>query len=362
MTCFLLLSLYCGEQPKTGTTYLEQLIALQEQMKCVTVQYTDISHPATDEEIRLIEALIASDPVRAKRNLWDSASRFILTKEDCAIRSYGVVWKKCDSLERCDMTLLANNQVRKSEAFDGNIVRTLSFSQNGDINGSIMDADGAYWYTQNRATPGAALFTYFQFPYEKMISQRRNFSSTQSTLNGLAVTIYKFRHPLDSVNTDFELFVDDKNRLLKRHIYYPYVRSPKGLHEIHTFNDYKKFHALDGKYVEFPTRIDLHYVMDIDRGNHVVVYKKQTLTITDIAFHDQLPRDEFTLLFPSKAKIYDGLTGLGWLEPGVRPSRIFKEERASPLTISLVTCLALFASALLIMRARASYLRRSSMS
>mgnify|MGYP001577319726 FL=1 len=83
--------------------------------------------------------------------------------------------------------------------------------------------------------------------------------------------------------------------------------------------------------------------MGLHPNGKLVEYLTLNIETKDIKFNMEIPDGVFELRIPSDARVWDGVTGLGWLEPGNRPEMLFPEEarRKRWITVAVVVLLAL---------------------
>jgi len=109
------------------------------------------------------------------------------------------------------------------------------------------------------------------------------------------------------------------------------------------FTQYRAFNDPSGEVISYPMEIVYHYYIGHAPNGTLVETGTKTYTIEDIKFNIDIPDDKFDLKIPKDAKVFDGVTGLGWLPEGERPAALFPEEarQARWIMFAVIVSLAL---------------------
>jgi hypothetical protein len=120
--------------------------------------------------------------------------------------------------------------------------------------------------------------------------------------------------------------------------------------EVHLFSEYRAFENPVGDPVWFPTHAEYRTNMGITSSDALAENKTLTVDVTEIKFNVDIDDEQFQLLIPRSAKVWDGVTGLGFLKPGDRPEALFPEEaeRAFRIRVLVTAILILFCSGLIV--------------
>ncbi|MCI0381053.1 MAG: hypothetical protein L0215_26005 [Gemmataceae bacterium] len=208
---------------------------------------------------------------------------------------------------------------------------------------SVDTTKSGHWSDSNHVHPFSLVYVYYERPYSEWVHEGVNFTLAREQHHGRSVTRVAVTNPKNPGNTII-LFFGRDGRLIERQIIFQLPSEPKPfVCEIHELSDYETFPNPNGEPIWFPRRAVYHYNMGVHPNGTLVEYLTETIHIKDIKFNVEIPDGVFELPIPSDARVWDGVTGLGWLEPGNRPEMIFPEEahRKRWLTIGIVVGLGL---------------------
>lgn len=126
--------------------------------------------------------------------------------------------------------------------------------------------------------------------------------------------------------------------------------------EKHTFFDYRSYTDSSGETIWFPHEATYKTYARLPSDGSAIEKSVRKVKIRDIKFNVEIPDEFFELKIPKNAKLYDGVTGLGWLPEGERPDELFPAEaRARHWTwaaIGIFTTALILAFAVVIVRRR----------
>jgi hypothetical protein len=254
-------------------------------------------------------------------------------------------------MEREDKTSVTESLI-STKAFDGNVVRTLGQSVDGPI-AFIDSAETGHFSNANRLEPFAFLFEYINEPYSQLIQTSpdcRVSSRRYHDTDGLEVS---FVHP-KFLYMRFVLVLDEKYRLVQRDEIMQRTgdKEPR-LYERHEFTDYKAYDDPSGEQIWFPSHALYRYYMGNMPDGSPVNHTTKQIEITSLEFNVNIPDDVFTLDIPKNARVYDRLTGRGWLdkEPA-RMAHSASRTRSNLWLIGAGIALPLFIIALYYLRRR----------
>jgi hypothetical protein len=315
----------CSVHGDCGSDYAAHLKA---QLGLVRTLCTDLNtrtFATTSEMKEVLASYMNQHPARFKERM-ETLDMFVTTERHAKLGSWRGRWIRSGVRERLDIMLGYSDKVRETLSFDGGIVR--SIVRSGDaVHATLHETVGAHWHTANRVSPWTFLYCFREDKYHEMLmlEHRSEYREVQSGPN----TVISFRHPKADVGVWFELTIDRGTmRLLERRVYYRDLFHPENreLREIHRFYDYSLF-DVDSQRIELPTRGVYSYVLGENGKTVLPEWKCEEVRLTNIAINEVVEASYFEPAIPADAKIYDGLTGLGWLETGMDPNAVIQSYR-----------------------------------
>ncbi len=254
----------------------------------------------------------------------DQWNAFVYNEQDALVRSRDIEWWRKGDRERVDVFA---SDVSKSfegphadkmsyEAFDGSIVRTYA-KYPDEVRGAIGSMESTDRNQVNRNLPFSFLHEYVMTPFSDIIRDSPNFAVTRASDKVKELVEVSFSHPAFTAHSFVARF-DEDTRLVERDLYIrtsadPDSDSEQRLYTRTNFADYELFTAQDGSLIWFPTLVEEHFFLDDPTGGDPVEYHSVRAHVYDIEFNAEIENDWFVLEFPKGARIYDKLTGLGWL-------------------------------------------------
>ncbi len=274
---------------------------------------------------------------------------YVYNEHDSRVRNNLIHWWRKGEKERNETFIPGDDSEGgkpSTTAFDGQIVRTLGHHEDG-IRGSIESIRGAAWNAINRIDPFSFLYQFQNLCYSEIIAKGPEFNCYFIERAGEKYTRVSVAHPKFQW-CSFVLEFDNQNRLIERQIIRKVEHDPKPrLHEKHRFFDYKAYQDASGETIWFPHRGEYSYYLGPLNNGGVVEYSSKTIRVRDIKFNVDIPDEKFVLAFPKNAKIYDGLTGAGWLEESVKPS-LWDPPKSNWWRVPLVVICVLFLMAVVV--------------
>jgi prepilin-type N-terminal cleavage/methylation domain-containing protein/prepilin-type processing-associated H-X9-DG protein len=294
-------------------------------MKCEYERVMSVTDAATADQIR--RALAGEkDP-----NSW----RAYIRSEKFAYANSAILrWYRKGDKDRLEKFAIDADLSRAKpliRAFDGQIRRIINPGKGGEPPTATVDTLGSSaWLMMPRDDPISWLYRYAEIPYSELLARALKFDARRIQRDGQSFTEIAFTPAADSplANEPQVLLFDIQRRLVERQIYI--ARDPKAapyLYKKHFFSDYRSIVDASGETIWFPWQADYRlYLHGRLLDGNTVETRRERLAIRSIEFNIDLPDEIFEPLIPSDAKVNDGITGLGWLEPGVRPPLAFPRE------------------------------------
>lgn len=151
-------------------------------------------------------------------------------------------------------------------------------------------------------------------PYSQLIANGNNFSAKKIVTDGKECTRVFVQHPATNKRS-FLLVYDDQFRLIERQLIFKIEPDPEPrIYERHVFSNYKEYEDPSGEVIWFPTKAVYHdYVGNSPDGTPVEV-EQRTINIREIKFNVDIPDEKFVIKFPLGIKMYDGVSGMGWMD------------------------------------------------
>lgn len=206
-----------------------------------------------------------------------------------------------------------------------------------------------------RIDPVVFTLRYYEDPYSQVIEEATKFDTrTERRGNELlyhVTTLTGGHRDADYLDFVFDGHFRQRERSLR-------ILLPNGksfLNHKYWFSDYRPYPTVSGESAWIPNRVVYAlYNGNLPSGERMEVMR-QVITMQNIQLNIDIPDQLFELEIPRDAKIYDGVTGLGWLPPGERPAALFPAEaRARRIWLTAVVVV----GALLVVGAGLLYVRR----
>ncbi len=244
-----------------------------------------------------------------------------LVTDEFVARNNGVVqWWRKGVAERSDRYPYSDaksafdaNAPVLTTAFDGQVVRALGKTGTG-LAGSINTVDGADWNRDNRVGPYSLIYEWYGTPYSKVVADAADFKMSPVVRDGKSYT----EVTLLANKTDWltaVLLLDENRRIVERQVYGKLDKEPAArLWEKVIISDYQSIKDAGGETIWFPRQAVYHRFCGALANGTPVEYSAETLRIREIALNIDIPDSKFVLTFPPGTRIYDGMTGLGFLD------------------------------------------------
>lgn len=209
------------------------------------------------------------------------------------------------------------------EAFDGQVVRRINPKADQTL-ASINSIESGHWKTVNEIHPFSFIYFFQYTPYSEIVEKSPIFEVTPLTIEGEKYTSILIRHPtIDFIR--FRLTYDSQWRLFERHELWKNKKNKFETREIHRFMDWQAFPNPKGEPVNLPSKAQYRYFMGETTNGTLAEYWTYNITLFKLDLNIEIPDEVFELKFPPNTKIYDGITGLGWLEPNENVDHLLPE-------------------------------------
>jgi hypothetical protein len=270
--------------------------------------------PTKDEDVPRLRAVC-----KARGNEQDY-QRYIYTTESALRRNCVVRWIGLGIKERSEAyATLADlaegeNRAIKVLAFDGQVIRSFS-PQESQVLARIDSRSSADWDTATHLSIYSLLFAYHSRNYSDLLETSDNVEISAIKVDNEQGTRVVFVHP-DFKYQSFDLAFDKRLRLRRRVNILQlkdFDREPRP-YEIYEFTDYKVYDDESGERIDFPQKVTYHHIAGLDPATREPVeYMTEQITLQGTWFNRPVPDTLFAIELPKDAKIYDGLTGRGWI-------------------------------------------------
>ena len=270
--------------------------------------------PTAGKEFKRIEA--------ASRNRGDAEDvwrRYITNEQMAAEHTTDVEWWRKGEMERVDVyqhaSSPAERRLVRSTGFDGSVVRSINVGNDGTTIGNLENVDGGGLSNTNREWPFSFLHEFQMTPYSDIVRRSPEYDESYVERDGARYRQVRVRHP-DIDFVAFELTFDEDHRLTERRIYWQLTsygeEEPQcRLHQ--EFGDYRLVECADGNTVWFPHEVVNHNYVGPLLDGEPVEWQTKRVTVEEIEFNIDIPDETFQVPFPPGIRVYDGLTGLGWI-------------------------------------------------
>ncbi|MCI0464384.1 MAG: hypothetical protein L0Z62_46210 [Gemmataceae bacterium] len=270
-------------------------------MEC---EYDYFQSPTRPDQVDLLRRLCGRDE--------RSFQMYLCTEQHARARGFSGRWWRKGAKERLDKasTRTGGRSFKAVTAYDGNVVRELSDGH--EVVGSINTVEGAHWNDSFRLNPFVLLYEVFGTPCSKIIGDGQDYAASRVMVGGKPHTHIFVNTPTGPPG--FTFLFDDNHRLIEQ----GFVRlkpTGKKFYECQkTFlSDYRSYKDGSGETIWFPHKATLRYYTDPFPDGRVVEYTADTITFKKVRFNVEIPDDHFVIDLPPDAKVYDGVTGQGWL-------------------------------------------------
>lgn len=283
--------------------------------------YFEIKVPPTQPDmIPIIEEVCE---LQGKRN---QVGRFVTDDALAETLSNRIHWWRSGDKERYDKLPLkvGDKPVEPSRAaFDGQVVRRIDPKADQTV-ASINSTESGHWKSVNEIHPFSFVYYYQYTPYSEIVEKSPIFEVTNLTVDGDKRLAILVQHPIfDEMR--FRLVYDSQWRLFERHLLLKRQKKNFETIEIHHFMDWREFPNPKGEPVSLPSKAQYRYFMGETLNGTLAEYVTFNVTVQKLNLNIDIPDEIFELKFPSNAKIYDGMTGLGWLEPNENVDHLLPE-------------------------------------
>jgi hypothetical protein len=307
----------CGaeESQKELSTRLRHEFELIKSMECTR----ECVHSTTSREtVDLIRELQKTSRYAQSSPL----EQMVFSEKDAEIRSYRQKWWRKGAQERGE-TFDRSDEVKTAEpkttyAFDGVLHRTVSApDSSGIIMASISTPKNAHWYA-DRNTPLAWLYAFAEVPYFEIVAKASKFQAEHlPEQKRVKYVVHPPGNNLQLKGYSFVLFFDEVGRLVERQLWYPRMPGEKpDFCQRHVFEEYRQYPDPSGEIIWFPNRAVLSYILGKLPDGRLVTNAQLTYRILELKFNAEIPDNLFVLQIPKNATVYDGVNGMGFLEPG----------------------------------------------
>lgn len=241
-----------------------------------------------------------------------------------------VHWIRSGTKEWRKSTSLGDRKGRRHvflEAFDGRIVWSLSLDRKTPL-AFLRTPEGASWWHAKRAHPFSSLCDRQDSPYSEIVATSSSFDVREEVVDGKKWTSVEVDLSSDPT-TKYRLFFDEQYRLLQRQVL---CHSDKGrlfeVCETDQFLDWVTFENKEGPAIAFPSRLLFSYYLGRHPNGVLLEHSSKEIKINRLVFNPPVADWVFAQNIPASAEVYDGLTDLGYLQPGNRPAHLFPEDSA----------------------------------
>lgn len=283
----------------------------EDQVRSAKFHFREVVLPTPIEWIPLIK--VASTFRRGP----GSESAYIVTEEQARAMSYERKWFRSGSKEYCETRNLDSSSTNPTVyAFDGEVVRVLH-TQDGQLMGAISTPAKQHWLDSDRDTP-YDFFYYFMGDRLSGIVERGSGYSVDSVLHdGRPMTQVSVAHSTRP-GFRFVLSFDERRLLTRNDIYRPEITAPttSSLYHRIDLSDYKAWDDPSGETVWYPYRIESVYFVGATPDGREAPWRKSIFHIESAEFNSDVPDSTFVLGFPPGVRVWDDITGLGWIGDG----------------------------------------------
>jgi hypothetical protein len=265
---------------------------------------------------------------------------YIFTAEDALRASYLLRWWRSGLKERweqyegvsvSDSPASMKDRVPKIVVFDGSTKKTLSKAVEPHDNVAyvgLLEKDSE-WFNLNRKTPFSVIWEFQNHPFSELIERSPSVDIRAVDCDGVPATAVEFRHP-DFDWRSFILYFDASRRLVRRDVIAKL--SPEivpRIYERATMSEFLAEQDESGETIWFPRRVAYDGFAGVLTDGTPVKNVTDVLEIQEIRFNVNIADDKFSLDFPHGTRIYDDVTGLGWLDEAEKRGKA-QEQFVSP--------------------------------
>jgi hypothetical protein len=277
----------------------EQLIR---SMRC---EYIVTVSPTLPEMIPLLRRLSGADD----RLL----NQYLCTPEMARRKSYSARWWRKGEKERLEQN--APDETAQPPglvfAFDGNVVRSVQ-TEKGQSTASIAPLEKSHLRDTFRTEPFDLLYQCCGKPYSEIVGKGRDLTLSTTTVDGQRRIRLSVRHPIyDGIA--FAFVFDAAYRVLERGLFDITTNKKRVQTQRAFFGKYKSFVDDRGETIWFPQEVLIKYFTFPLPDGTPIQYKSDTITFKSVAFNPEIPDDVFVVRLPENAKVYNNVTGQGWL-------------------------------------------------
>jgi hypothetical protein len=270
--------------------------------------------PADASQIEAIKQVTAA---RGEPDAW---SGYVYREDATRKLSYVAEWWRSGEMERTDKRASLRweefergvDHPASTTAFDGHIVRRLDSTGDQPL-GSVNSMEDAYW---KNAVRHDRLFGFsLEFlgkPYSHVVRSARDFSVEVIQRDGRELQKLRFLHD-ERDDIILELYLDENQRLVESQYWRPDHTGSFYPRERWVFSEYREVPIPGGETFSFPGRAMFHLRMGQTADGVPVEYARKELVFRELEFNLDIPTSVFEISFPPGTKVYDELSGAGWL-------------------------------------------------
>jgi|GEM_PF-6528185 len=304
---------------------VQRLREAEDQIHSGEALFEEIKLPTSPNMIPLIKELCE----REGNSL--AVPAYIVGKEAAQSASRKVHWRRLGLKERFDSIPLEQEKEHprtETRAFNGEFVRWI-FPGADRPRASIQSLEGSHWKTENRIQPFSLIYQFQDVPYSDLIARSPTYLTCHEVIGGKKYSSIEFQHP-DKEGMTFQLLFDHRFRLFERRLIFQDQKDkPARVGETHRFSEWELFENKTGEPVELPSQAVYKYFLGVHPNGTPVEYTQTEMEITDLVLNLPLSDAVFLPEILVRAEVFDGISGLGTLQPGHRPDHLFPEDAES---------------------------------
>jgi hypothetical protein len=239
------------------------------------------------------------------------------------------LWRK-GAKSRSEIYRLDDNvddgRYRGVEAFDGLLLRKLATSTSSGVpQGSVETLRYSAWHGRYKYDPYSLICEHFAKPWSEIIAGATGFK---------AVKDYSHADPIIKVSLDLKkgynavvLKFNPAYQLIERRYFgTPLTGGKTDVVSTENYSDYRSYLDPSGEVIWFPHKVVCQFFLGRTAGGVLLNQSTIQTDVLHVAFNTDIDDAKFVLHFPREAVVFDGVTSLGFLDPGVRPPLVFPEE------------------------------------
>jgi hypothetical protein len=234
------------------------------------------------------------------------------------VKSRNEVYRLEDNVE--------DGRYRRVEAFDGLLLRKLTPSTSSGVpQGSVETLRHSAWHGMYKYDPYSLIYEYFARPWTEVVSEASGFKAAID--NSLAEPSTKVSVDLKKGYKAVVLTFDPAYQLIERRYFgEPLTGGKTDVVSTESYSDYRSYLDPSGEVIWFPHKVVCRFFLGRTPGGVLMNHGTIDIHVVDARFNTDSEDTTFVLNFPRDAVVYDGVTNLGFLEPGIRPPQVFPEQ------------------------------------